>query len=312
MVIEKIYAEQRYEGTLPVVATALPALFDINKIFDCGQSFRFDRVENSRHEVEFAGIAHGKYVSFAADGDTLYIYNSTVEEYEGIWKNYLALDENYEEINAEILSLSSNKSLGDAIERSCGIRILRQEAWEALCSFIISQNNNIPRIKKLIAALCLATHGGEGLAEGMQGHIAQAHSECGGNFASFPTPHEVLSLGVEGLRDLKMGFRAKYIYDAAQKVVSGEVDLDFVRNADSTAKAESHLLQISGVGPKVAACALLFGFNRLDAFPVDVWIKRVIEKYFDEGFSPATLGKYAGIAQQYLFYYERYLDGGEV
>ncbi len=309
MLLEKIYAEEITNGDIPSVRLKTPPLFDINKIFDCGQSFRFDRVEDSAHEIEFAGVAHGKYVSFATDGDTLYIYNSTLEEYKKIWKSYLSLDVNYEKINEDILSLSTNESLASAVELSSGIRILKQEMWEALCSFIISQNNNIPRIKKLVAALCYATSGDENLKRGMEAHTPRSHRETLGNFSRFPTPEEVLALGIEGLKDLKMGFRARYIYDAAEKVSSGEINLYSIRDFGTTKEASDELCKISGVGPKVAACTLLFGFGRLDAFPVDVWIKRVIEKYFDEGFSPEDLGKYAGVAQQYLFYYERYLDG---
>lgn len=305
----KISAEELKIGELSAVKVNGAELFDINKIFDCGQSFRFDRVENSIHEIEFAGVAYGKYVSFAADGDTLYIYNSTLDEYEKIWKNYLSLDTDYNEINSSILSLSGNKNLADAMELSSGIRILKQETWEALCSFIISQNNNIPRIKKLVAALCEATDNGSDLTKNMDGHIASAHLVSRGNFAPFPTPDKVLSLGVEGLKNLKMGFRAKYIFDAAKKVSEGEINLYAIRDLATTKEASDELCKISGVGPKVAACTLLFGFHRLDAFPVDVWIKRVIEKYFDESFTPDNLGKFAGVAQQYLFYYERYTGG---
>lgn len=305
----KISAEEFMIEGLSVVKIPKTELFDINKIFDCGQSFRFDRVENSTHEIEFAGVAHGKYISFAQDPDALYIYNSTIDEYEKIWKNYLSLDTDYAEINNSILALSDNKNLEKAIELSSGIRILKQEMWEALCSFIISQNNNIPRIKKLVAALCEATDEGSDLAKNMDGHIASSHLAARGNFSPFPTPEEVLKLGVEGLKNLKMGFRAKYIYDAARKVSTGEINLYAVRDFATTREASDELCKISGVGPKVAACTLLFGFNRLDAFPVDVWIKRVIEKYFDESFTPDDLGEFAGVAQQYLFYYERYLEG---
>ena len=309
MLTQNIYIEELELDGVPVVKLCGLTLFDVNKIFDCGQSFRFDRVESSRHEIEFAGVAHGRYVSFAADGDVLYIYNSTLSDYENIWRSYLSLDIDYGKINEEILSLSSNKNLAQAIENSSGIRILRQENWEALCSFIISQNNNIPRIKKLVAALCYATAGDENLAAKMDCHIPNYQREIQGNFARFPTPEEVLSLGVEGLQDLKMGFRAKYIYDAASKVSTGEINLLSIREIETYEEAVSKLCKISGVGPKVAACTLLFGFNRLEAFPVDVWIKKVIEKYFDPTFSPSDLGNFAGVAQQYLFYYERYTGG---
>ncbi len=299
-------------GELTYVVVENAERFDVSKVFDCGQSFRFDRVTASRHENEFSGCAMGKYISVGQDGDTLYIYNITAREYEEIFKEYFALDRDYGEIDRDILSLSSNPTLRDAVNTSSGIRILKQEPWEAVCSFIISQNNNIPRIKKIIAALCRKC-GGRVDISNMDGHIAESHMENEGNFYSFPSPHDILPLGIDGLFALKTGFRAKYIFDAAERITSGETDLKHIALCDSTATATEELCRIKGVGPKVAACALLFGFARLDAFPVDVWIKKVIEKYFDEGFEPSELGRYAGIAQQYLFYYERYLvnDKGE-
>ena len=128
---------------------------------------------------------------------------------------------------------------------------------------------------------------------------------------SFPTAEAVRELGADGLFELKTGFRAKYIYDAASRVSSGETSLDEIFKMETALGAEE-LCKIKGIGPKVAACALLFGFGKYDAFPVDVWIKKVIEKYFDPTFSPSDLGKYAGVAQQYLFYYERYTGGEKV
>ena len=294
-------------GSLPVVKIENIPLFDIEKVFDCGQSFRFDRVENSRHEKEFSGAAMGRYISVAQDGDTVYIYNSTLEEYEQIWESYLALDRDYNEINQEILSLSDNPALLDTVKSASGIRILKQDEWEAVCSFIISQNNNIPRIKKLVAAL--SEKCGEKLdVSCMEGHISESHLENVGNLYAFPSPDKVMALGIDGLAALKTGFRAKYIFDAAEKLCSGKLDLNEVKECDNTATAIEMLCAVKGIGLKVASCALLFGFARLDAFPIDVWIKKVMAKYFDADFDPSTLGRYAGIAQQYLFYYERYLQ----
>lgn len=286
--------------------------FSVHKTFDCGQCFRFDEVLSSKHECEFAGVAYGRYVSFAQDGDTLYIYNAKIEEYEKIWEKFLSLDTDYNNINESILSLSDNKNLYDAVKLSSGIRILRQDKWEALCSFIISQNNNIPRIKKLVSALCYACDENKSQAPKiMEGHIADAHISINGSFSPFPSADEVKSLGVDGLFLLKTGFRAKYIYDAAENVADGNLCLDEIDTSMSLEKCSDILCKIKGVGPKVAACALLFGFNKLDAFPIDVWIKRVIEKYFDKSFDPKDLGEFAGVAQQYLFYYERYLQSKE-
>ena len=278
--------------------------FSVDKIFDCGQCFRFNKVQNSLHESEYSGIAFGKFISFAQDGNDLYVYNCTEEEFEGIWKHYLALDTDYSFVENEILSASNSLALRCAIEYSRGIRILNQESWESVCSFIISQNNNIPRIKKIIENLSARCGTPVELPQGAEDHICNVSSNC-----AFPTPEQILELGIDGLVELKTGFRAKYIYDAAQKAVSGELDFDFIGKL-STKEAIEYLCQVKGIGPKVASCALLFGFEKYDAFPIDVWIKRVIAKYFiseeTPAFEPKQLGEYAGIAQQFLFYYERY------
>ena len=142
------------------------------------------------------------------------------------------------------------------------------------------------------------------MPKGAQVHVAEESSNC-----TFPTPEQILDLGIDGLVEIKTGFRAKYIYDAAQKAVAGDLERDYIYNL-TTEKAIEHLCRVKGIGPKVASCALLFGFEKYDAFPIDVWIKRVILKYFVTQdlaeFSPTILGEYAGIAQQFLFYYERY------
>ena len=306
MISQKYAPCELHDGLLPYIKLENVELFDVSKVFDCGQCFRFDRVYSSRHENEFAGCAHGKYISVAQDAHTIYIYNVTAREYYDVFEKYLALDRDYSAINADILSLSDNPTLKDAVSTSSGIRILKQDEWEAICSFIISQNNNIPRIKKIIASLSQRCGRKLDISH-MEGHIAESHMENEGNFYSFPTADEILPLGVDGLFALKTGFRAKYIFDAAERMASGELNIDCLTNSASTEEASSHLCSVKGIGPKVAACALLFGFSRLDAFPVDVWIKKVMAKYFDENFNPSALGQYAGVAQQYLFYYERYL-----
>ncbi len=307
MVSEKYAVSERNIGSLTYVLVEGAEHFDVSKVFDCGQCFRFDRVENSSHTDEFSGCAYGKYISVAQDDDKLYIYNITADEYFKTFEHYLALDRDYSEINRDILSLSDNPTLKEALDVSSGIRILKQEPWEAICSFIISQNNNIPRIKKIIASLSREC-GKRVNVSLMDEHIASTHMENEGNFFSFPTADEILPLGVDGLFSLKTGFRAKYIFDAATRMSQGEIDISLLENAP-TADAIAHLCSVKGIGPKVASCVLLFGLARLDAFPVDVWIKKVMAKYFDEDFEPSALGEYAGVAQQYLFYFERYLVG---
>ncbi|MBQ8551195.1 MAG: DNA-3-methyladenine glycosylase 2 family protein [Clostridia bacterium] len=272
--------------------------FIITQIFDCGQCFRFDPVANPRHEAEFEGVAHGRYIRFGQDTpDSVTIYNTTVSDYEQIWKHYLALDADYGEIRRDIAARFADATGGRdtvmprAMEYGDGIRILRQDPWEAVCSFIVSQNNNIPRIKKIISAMSRAY--GEPIL-------------CGGSiYHAFPTAEALVNAGEQAIFDLKTGFRAKYIYDAAKKAASGELDFSAITAAVPD-KAEELLCTVKGVGPKVAACAMLFGFDKTEAFPIDVWIKRVLAKYYPDGLDISALGKYAGIAQQYLFYYERY------
>ena len=283
--------------------------FDVRKIFDCGQCFRFEPVVNTPHEAEYSGIAHGRFISVAQDGNDIYIYNVTEDEYERTWESYLGLDEDYESIDRQILSLSDNEKLRLAVKYGNGIRILKQEPWEAVCSFIVSQNNNIPRIKKIIEAMARRCGEPVEIPEGMKRKLSADSAPF-----AFPTPEALLSLGVDGIFELRTGFRAKYIYDASEKFVSGAIDCELLSESKNTAECVEHLCGIKGVGPKVASCALLFGFSRYDAFPIDVWIKKVIEKYFGvrpEDFSPEILGEYAGIAQQYLFYYERYIASKE-
>ena len=261
---------------------------NLDHTFDCGQCFRFDRVEDTNYEVEYKGVAFKKEVSFAQKGDEIFVIGADENEFDSLWRRYLSLDENYTEIHNGLLSLSDNEALRRALDYGRGIRILRQEPWEAICSFIISQNNNIPRIKGLIRAL--SERAGEKIGDGVY---------------SFPDAQAVADLGEDALRELKVGFRAPYILDAAKKVASGELDLEKIRTMP-TKEAEKLLCTVKGIGPKVADCALLFGFSKYDAFPVDVWIKRVLAKYFSPDFAPEELGEYAGIAQQVLFYYERW------
>ncbi len=276
------------ENGVPTVEVEYDGAFSVAKTFDCGQCFRFDPVEGTEYDAEFAGVAYGRYVSFAQKGEKLCIKGSDRADFENIWRSYLALDVDYGAIDADILSRSSTPALSDAIEYGKGIRILRQEPWEAVCSFIISQNNNIPRIKKLVAAMS-----------------ERYGQPLGGGQYAFPTPEALNEAGEASIFELKTGFRAKYIADAAARVTDGRLDLGDL--GDDTEAAKIKLCEVKGIGPKVALCSLLFGFSRLDAFPVDVWIRRVMEKYFHEGFTPDELGPYAGIAQQYLFYYERYI-----
>ncbi len=301
MVCESAFEIEEYFESVPFLILRGVDRFSVEKTFDCGQCFRFERVEGSEFDSEYGGVAFGKYISVAQKGRDIYIFGVTREEFEWVFKRFLGLDKDYSAIEADILSRSENVALRDAIEYGRGIRILHQDSWEALCSFIISQNNNIPRIKKIVGALCALC------GERIDASAMRAHGARDIEYA-FPSPQALMELGIDGIGATRCGFRAKYIFDAACRVGAGEVD---AAAFESTSDAAENLMQIKGVGPKVAACTLLFGHARLDAFPVDVWIKRVIAKYFHENFEPDELGEYAGVAQQFLFYYERYLGGAE-
>lgn len=253
-----------------------PAVFDLSLSLDCGQAFRW-RNENNR----WYGVAFGKAVEIEQSDNTLTFYNCSEEDFNGIWCHYFDLACDYE----EILSKYDDIYLKTAIKEYNGIRILRQEPWEALCSFIISQNNNIPRIKGIVERLC------EEFGEGKTGQ------------RSFPSPQRLATLSVEDLAPLRAGFRAKYIIDAAKKVSSGEVDFEKIANEPIDFGREE-LQKITGVGAKVAECTLLYGFHKLEAFPVDVWVKRIMAEMYPEGLPQCTKGT-EGVAQQYLFHWRR-------
>ncbi len=285
---------------IPCVRVDALEHFLIGQIFDCGQCFRFDPVAEPIHTWDFEGVAFGQYLRLGQDSpDSVVIYNTTPDAFERIWKHYFALDADYTAIRRDISEHFDAASHGKdtimerAMECGKGIRILRQDPWETICSFIISQNNNIPRIKKIIAALSRA--------------YGDAVNFEGTTHYSFPSAESLAKAGIEEIFALHTGFRAKYIYDAACKVTSGELDLSAIFAADPSTAMEL-LCSVKGIGPKVASCAMLFGFDKTEAFPIDVWIGRVLEKYYPDGLDIDALGKYAGIAQQYLFYYERSLD----
>lgn len=257
---------------------------DINlyKTFDCGQCFRFSDLGDGR----FFGVAHGRVIDITEDSEGFFIADMSRAEFEATWSDFFDLSRDYAEVRRLLATTAIPET---ALLNGDGIHILRQDPWEALCSFIISQNNNIPRIKKIVESLCALL--GEKLADGVY---------------AFPTAEAVAKAGVEGIAPIKSGFRAKYIVDAATRVADGRLDLEALKKC-SFDEANTALQSVMGVGPKVAGCVALFGLSYTEAFPIDVWIKRVIEKYFDADFTPQIFGEYAGIAQQYLFYNERFL-----
>lgn len=254
--------------------------FSPKETFFCGQCFRW------REEADgsFFGVAMGRALRVRMEGDTLLLEQVSRRDYETVWKRYFDLDRDYEQVKERLSALEP--ALKEACRNAPGIRVLHQDAWEALCTFILSQNNNIPRITGIVQRLC--EHFGKEILPGV---------------FDFPPAQSLASLTVEELAPLRCGFRAKYLLDAAQKVAGGALDLAQVPTLPLN-QARTALMQIHGVGPKVADCVLLYGMGRTDAFPMDVWMKRAMALLFP-GKTPDFFGADAGIAQQYLFHYCR-------
>ena len=220
---------------------------DLVQTLDCGQSFRWTQIADH----SFAGVAFGRAVTVTLDGTNLRIENAP-ESDRALWEDYFDLSLDYGGIRRELSAL--HPVLHEAADYAAGIRILRQEPYEALCTFIISQNNNIKRIKGIVQRLCESF--GEPLA---------------GGYFTFPTAETM--------------------------------DWELCRTGDYE-QARRELMKITGVGVKVADCTLLFGLHRVEAFPLDVWMKRAMERLFPD-MTPADFGSYAGIAQQYIFHFSR-------
>lgn len=305
--------------------------FNLDHIFDCGQCFRWSRQEDG----SYTGIAMGKAVNVSlkevpagegsgADGTCgpgegqprlesgkfqprldLVIDNCSKEDFEKIWRSYLDLDRDYGAIKATLAE--SDQVMAKAIEGGSGIRILKQELWETMVSFIISQNNNIPRIK--------------GCIENLARLFGEPAGEYGGvEYFNVPSAEVMSGLTAEDLASCRLGYRAPYLVETARQVMErGGVeavaaDLEAARTPE---EACEYLRGFQGVGPKVASCIALFGLGRLEAFPIDVWVRRVMNRLYgiDEkdikgmnAYAAEHFGVNGGIAQQYLFYYIRGLD----
>lgn len=244
--------------------------FDLAETLDCGQAFRWKKEGNG-----FKGFALDKPLYIEQNGNEFTLKNISEDEFISFWKDYFDLDTDYSHLKK---IYSDDKTLKSACEYAGGIRLLRQDTWETLISFIISQNNNIPRIKGIIENMCKM-------------------------FGGFPDAKTLSSCTEEDIAPLRTGFRAKYILDAAKAVSEGKVNLSELKTLPME-DARKSLMSIKGVGPKVAECVLLYGCYRVEAFPVDVWIKRVMAEYYPEGL-PENILSTAGIAQQFLFHYMR-------
>lgn len=273
-------------------AVTLPAhdVFSPDKTFNCGQCFRFNE-----NETSWQGVAGEYLITFPKNSSSVTVVSHGAPA--PFLERFLDTSSSYTEINEDIFKITPPEHvnlLQKAAEVSRGMRILKQDFFEALISFIISQNNNIPRIKKNIASICE--------------NFGEKRISDGEVFYTFPSPEALLFAGERGLSECRLGFRTKYILDAALKIKNGDVSEEKLI-ALSNDKAKEELMRIHGVGPKVASCVLLYGLGRKSEVPVDVWMKKIFEKYFNSNF--IDFGKNAGVVQQYLFFYERFIVEGK-
>ncbi|WP_314557283.1 DNA glycosylase [uncultured Parvimonas sp.] len=268
--------------------------FDAKAIFTCGQAFRWYEEKDG----SFTTVHLGRVLNVLNKDDKVIFKGTNLEEFNEIWIDYFDLNTDYQSIRK---SLANNEILAKAMEYGKGIRILNQNHFEMLISFIISANNMIPRIRKSIEVISMRY--GKFICE-----------DENRKYYSFPTVEELSMATVEELREFaKVGFRDKRIFDTVNMIKNENIDLDSFENLETDILREE-LLKFSGVGNKVADCIMLFSYKRGEVFPVDVWIKRVMEELFIKEETPVKkiskeadriFGKYAGYAQQYLFYYGR-------
>ncbi len=290
--------------------------YSIRDTLECGQCFRYELITESEGYVEYLTVVGDKIITVGQkNAGELIFYDVDDETFDTVVRPYFTLDTDYEKIRKDITSRTDSEWLIRAAECAKGIAILKQDPWETLFSFIISQNNNIPRIRKIIREICAAY--GVNISLQNRAKSCPLNRICGtpceekckncGICYTFPTAADIVE-NPEKMLSSHPGFRYRYLCDAAKKVHTGAVNLDMIAAAMNYTHTLERLCEIVGVGKKVAACTALFGFGNLEAFPIDVWMKRAIDDYFDGNLDPATLGRYAGVAQQYIFHYIRNLE----
>ena len=276
-----------------------PKSFNLEHIFECGQCFRW----NNQEDGSYTGIFKGNVLNIKQNGNDFIFKGICRGNIEEIIVEYFDLKRNYEDMKNTLQQI--DESVANSIKYGEGIRILNQDLWETIISFIISANNNIPRIKGIIERLS-EKYGKEIIFEGKI-------------YYTFPNPEELRNVTVEDYRKLGLGFRDIRLFETVHMVLDGKVDLDKMHLEKDTLKVREELLTLSGVGPKVADCILLFStLKRLEVFPIDVWVRRVMNELYiknvDENkvnkkeieqLAKEKFGSLAGIAQQYLFYWKR-------
>ena len=271
--------------------------FDLDKIADSGQCFRWEKqressaILNGENGVSYRIISGRDCIYITALGDGCYEFECTEEEYGRFWRDYFDLRENYRAIRNRI-EPERDPYLWEAAEHEQGIRILRQDPWEMLITFIISQNRNIPAIRRSVELL--AEKCGE-----------RRTDSRGRGYYTFPESAALTGLTERELSDCSLGYRCRYVHAAAEAVQGGEINLHFLSEADHAASVKA-LTGLLGVGIKVANCVSLFGLHHTDAFPIDVWMKRILAQHYPDGYPYDRYSPYNGIYQQFMFAWYRH------
>lgn len=267
--------------------------FNITHIFDCGQCFRWDR----QPDGSYTGVVKDKVVNLSQQKDMVTLDNASLTDYDTVWKNYFDMDTDYSDIKA---CVDVDEIMDEAVAFGSGIRILNQDEWETMISFMISANNRIPMIKKVI----------ENISKSFGNYICTYRDK---DYYTFPTAQQLASSPVEKIQECKAGFRSERIKDAAIRFLA-EKDKIYSLKDKTYEEGLDYLKTYKGIGDKVANCILLFSMKQFSTFPVDVWVRRVMQTlYVDEKtndkeirrFAEEKFGRYSGYAQQYLFYYAR-------
>ena len=284
--------EQIYQ--IPKIET-----FQAQHIFECGQCFRW----NQEKDGSYTGVFQNNVLNVKEENAKITFQGICQKDIQEVVTEYFDLNRNYEEIQKTLNQVDD--PLKQSISYGKGIRLLNQDLWETIISFIISANNNIPRIKGII----------ERISKQYGNKIEWKEK----NYYTFPSIKQLSKASIKELRALGLGFRDKYVYETTQTILKREVDLEKLHLEKDTKKVQDTLLTLSGVGPKVADCIMLFStLKRLDVFPIDVWVRRVmndlyihnpqeekVKKKEIEKLAKQKYGELAGIAQQYLFYWKR-------
>ncbi|MBZ9606507.1 8-oxoguanine DNA glycosylase [Clostridium estertheticum] len=266
--------------------------FELDHIFECGQCFRWDKEPNGN----YIGVAYGKVIEVEKKGTQVKIYNINEEEFNEIWCEYFDLKRNYTVIKEKF---KMDPLLKRSVDFGYGIRLLQQEPFELTISFIISSNNRIPMIKRAI--------------NNLSKKWGKPIEYKGKTYYTFPTPADLEEATIEEIQSCSLGFRSKYVKNTVHQVYTGEVNLELIKAAEDDICHEE-LKKLSGIGPKVADCIMLFSMQKYSAFPVDVWVKRAMQFFYlapdvslpkIRTFARDKFENLAGFAQQYLFYYAR-------